>query len=150
VTDFVETAAGDVKAKFFRAVLGGFTATVLLTLMMYFAAPMMTGRPMDIAAHLGAMMGGSWTAGMVGHFVLGTVLFPLGYLFVTYRSMPEPAWLKGVVWGLILWLAAMIVVMPLTGGGFFMGAMSPAMASLVGHMVYGAVLGAIVGLPGRP
>ncbi len=150
MTRIVEQVAADVMERPLRAVLGGFAATIMLTLMMYFAAPMMIGKPMDIAAHLGAMMGGSWTVGMIVHFVLGTVLFPLGYLLVTYRSMPEPAWLKGIVWGLILWLTAMIVVMPLTGGGFFMGAMPPAVASLVGHIVYGAVLGAFIGLPDHP
>lgn len=147
MTSIAERAALDISQRFLRALLGGFVATVLLTLMMYFGAPIMIGKPMDIAAHLGAMMGGAWTAGMIVHFILGTVLFPIGFLVLIYRYVAGPAWLKGVVWGLVLWLAAMVVVMPLTGGGFFMGAMPPAMASLVGHIVYGAVLGAIIGRP---
>jgi hypothetical protein len=34
--------------------------TALLTSMMYFVAPMMTGHAMDIAAMLGSVMGVSW------------------------------------------------------------------------------------------
>ncbi len=45
-----------------RAVLGGFAGTVVMTMMMYFVAPMM-GVKMDIAASLGSMMGGSWSLG---------------------------------------------------------------------------------------
>ncbi len=60
-----------------KGILGGFVGTVLMTLMMYYAAPMMTGQKMDIAAMLGSMMGNSWTLGMMAHFANGTIMFPL-------------------------------------------------------------------------
>ena len=47
---------------FGRAALGGFVGTLVITAMMYVVAPMM-GLRMDIAAMLGSMLGGSWTAG---------------------------------------------------------------------------------------
>jgi uncharacterized membrane protein YagU involved in acid resistance len=147
MTGIADRITRDMAEKSLRGLLAGFVATVLLTMMMYFGAPMMIGKPMDIAAHLGAMMGGAWTAGMIVHFILGTVLFPIGFLVLVYRRIAGAAWLKGVVWGITLWLAAMVVVMPLTGGGLFMGAMPSAVASLAGHIVYGAVLGAIIGQP---
>lgn len=53
-----------------RAALGGFVGTLVMTGMMYFVAPMMDVR-MDIATMLGSMLGGSWIAGMMMHFVLG-------------------------------------------------------------------------------
>ncbi len=43
------------------AILGGIAGTAIMSAMMYMVAPMM-GIHMDIAAMLGSMMGGSWTA----------------------------------------------------------------------------------------
>ena len=37
--------------------------------------------------------------------------------------------------------------MPMMGMGFFSGAMSLAMGSLLGHMIYGGVMGAVYGEP---
>ena len=131
-----------------KAILGGFVGTVLMTLMMYYAAPLMMGQKMDIAAMLGSMMGNSWMLGMMAHFVDGTLLFPLIYAFVLYRLLPGGPWLKGVLWGLILWLLAQVMVMPMMGGGFFssnMGGMMAATGSLIGHLIYGAALGGIAG-----
>lgn len=53
-------------------------------------------------------------------------------------------------WGLVLWLLAQVMVM---GGGFFssaMGGLMAVMGSLMGHLAYGALLGAIVVAPARP
>ncbi len=131
-----------------RAMVGGFVGTVAITLLMYFAAPMMMGQPMDIAAMLGSMLGGSWAAGMALHFVNGTVIFPLIYTYALYAFLPGGPTTKGFVWGLILWLLAQIMVMPMMGGGFFSanaGGLPAVMGSLMGHIVYGALLGAIGG-----
>ncbi len=48
-----------------NAIIGGLAGTIAMTLMMYGVAPMMLGRPMDVAAMLGAMLGGSWILGML-------------------------------------------------------------------------------------
>ena len=131
-----------------RAITGGFLGTVLMTLMMYFVAPMMLGRPMDVAAMLGGMLGGSWAMGMLMHLINGSVIFPLIYGFVLYRVLPGEPWLKGTSWGLILWFLSQAVVTPMMGGGFFSaaaGGLMAVMASLIGHLIYGAVLGAVAG-----
>lgn len=138
-----------------RAVLGGFAGTILITLMMYFVAPMMTGAPMDIAAMLGSMLGGSWIAGMTLHFINGTVIFPLIYVFALYGVLPGGPTVKGTIWGLVLWLLAQIMVMPMMGGGFFSanaGGLPAVIGSFIGHAVYGATLGAVTGhpVPARP
>jgi hypothetical protein len=146
VSNIMEKSNGSASAAIWHAPVAGLVATALMTVMMYKGAPMMIGKPMDIAAHLGAMMGDSWIFGMAAHFALGTIVFPLAFFFIGLRVLPGPMWLKGVVWGVALWLGAMIVVMPMTGGGFFMGAVPPAMASFVGHIVYGVVLGGVMGL----
>lgn len=130
-----------------KAVLGGFAGTVVMTMMMYFVAPMI-GVKMDIAASLGSMMGGSWTLGMMMHFINGTVIFPLIYAFLLFRFLPGSPVAKGITVGVILWILAQSMVMPTMGAGFFsskMGGMMAVMSSLLGHLVYGALLGWIAG-----
>ena len=134
-----------------RTILGGFAGTVVMTVMMYFVAPMMLGRPMDVAASLGAMLGGSWALGMLTHLLDGGIIFPLIFAYVLYRALPGEPWLKGTVWGLMLWFLSQAVVTPMMGGGMFSanaGGVMAVMASLVAHVVYGALLGGIAGLGG--
>ncbi|MFQ5695255.1 MAG: DUF6789 family protein [Terriglobia bacterium] len=135
-----------------KAILGGVVGTVLITLIMYYVAPMMTGGPMDIAAMLGSMMGNNWWMGMAAHVINGVVVFPLIYVFVLYSFLPGASWLKGGLWGLALWLLAQVVVMPMMGAGLFSanaGGMPAVMGSLMGHLVYGVALGLVTGGPAR-
>jgi hypothetical protein len=130
-----------------RTILGGLAGTIVMTLMMYFVSPMMGVRT-DIAASLGTMLGGSWTLGMMMHFVNGAIIFPLIYAFVLFRFLPGGPLVKGVVWGVILWLLAQVMVMPMMGAGFFssaMGGMPAVVGSFLGHFIYGALLGWIGG-----
>lgn len=130
-----------------KAVLGGFLGTAVMTAMMYWMAPMLLPGPMDIAGMLGGMLGVSWGVGMVIHFLNGTVIFPLIYVFALYALLPGEPWLKGTLWGVGLWILAGLIVMPMAGAGIFwanVGAM-PAVLSLMGHIVYGAILGAVAG-----
>ncbi|MBA3806270.1 MAG: hypothetical protein H0X14_11230, partial [Acidobacteria bacterium] len=102
-----------------RAILAGFIATLAMTMVMY-VAPMMGMPKMDIAAMLGSMMSkqmpapmsGGWLMGMMMHFVNGTIIFPPIYAYLLYPILPGSPLLKGVVWGLILWLLSQMMVMP--------------------------------------
>ncbi len=128
-----------------RLVLGGLAGTLVMTAMMYMVAPMM-GLRMDIAAMLGSMLGGSWTAGLVMHFVLGTLVFPLVFGYVIASRLPGPAVVRGALRGTALWLIAQTMVMPMMGAGLFSaaaGGMVASAGSLMGHLLYGTILGAI-------
>jgi len=130
------------------AALGGLAGTVVMTMMMMFIAPMITGMPMDIAALIGGMLGDNYMFGMVVHIMMGVVIFPLIYVFVLYERLPGAPWLKGVIWGIVLWAGAATVIMPMAGAGFLMsniGGMMALVAALMGHIVYGGLLGAIAG-----
>jgi len=132
---------------FGRAALGGFVGTLVMTAMMYLVAPMM-GLRMDIAAMLGSLLGGSWAAGMVLHFVNGTLIFTAIYAYALVGILPGPPVIKGLFWGVVLWVLAQVVVMPMMGGGLFssaMGGMMLALGSLIGHVLCGGLLGAIAG-----
>ena len=132
-----------------RTLLGGFAATIVITLMMYFGASVMIGAPMDIAGELARMIGAPWLLGMAIHFVLGTTVFAFAYVFAAPMVLPGSAPIRGVAWGIILWLVAMLMMSPMMGKGLFMGSVPAAIASLVGHATYGLTLGAIVPVPGK-
>jgi hypothetical protein len=139
------------KPNLVRTLLGGLVGTIALTLMMYKVAPMMTGRTMDIAGMLGQMLGG-WAMGMAMHLIDGIVIFPLVYALLLYRFLPGPPFAKGMVWGVVLWLIAQLMVLPMMGAGVFSanaGGMKAAMRSLVGHLIYGVLLGSIAGAAAR-
>ncbi len=141
-----------------KAILGGFVATLVMTMMMMYAAPMMGMPKMDIAAMLGSMFAGgqmpafysgAWWMGMLIHFVNGTIIFALLYAYLLHPILAGGPWLRGLEWGLVLWFLAQVAVMPMMGMGVF-SANSPrpaisVMASLIGHAIYGIVLGAIAG-----
>ena len=136
------------KPSLLKSMVGGLAGTVMMTMMMRFVAPMMLGHPMDIAAMLGNMMGGSWAIGMAAHLMNGIVIFPLAYAFLAFRYLAGPPVARGTMFGAILWLVAEIMVMPMAGAGFFsseIGGAKAVMAALMGHLVYGALLGAISG-----
>ncbi len=131
-----------------KTILGGAVGTVVMTLMMYFVAPMMLGGPMDVAGMLGGVLGGSWIMGMLMHLINGSVVFPLIYAYLAYRLLPGDPWVKGTILGLILWFLSQAVVTPMMGGGMFSakaGGLMAVMASLIGHIIYGALLGALTG-----
>lgn len=131
-----------------KAVLGGVAGTIVMTGTLRFIAPMMLDRPMDIAAMIANMMGASWTLGLVAHLINGIVIFPLAYALVAYRVLPGPPIVRGILWGVFLWLAAESIVMPMAGAGFFssqIGGVKAASAALAGHVMYGALLGVISG-----
>ena len=131
-----------------KAILGGLVGTVMMTMMMRFVAPLMLGHPMDIAGMLANMMGGVWAIGMAAHLMNGVVIFPLVYTFLVFRYLPGPPLLRGVIWGAVLWVVAEAMIMPMAGAGFFsseIGGTKAAAAALMGHLVYGALLGYIAG-----
>jgi hypothetical protein len=51
---------------------------------------------------------------------------------------------RGLTWGALLWIVAMLVMSPMMGKGIFMGAVPTAVASLMGHLAMGVVLALIV------
>jgi uncharacterized membrane protein YagU involved in acid resistance len=130
-----------------RTILGGLAGTAAITLLMYKGAPMMGLPEMDIAAMLGQVLGG-WTPGMLMHFANGVVIFPLIYAYLLFSKLPGAPVVKGITWGVVLWVMAQLIVMPMMGAGVFglkMDSIMLAFGSLMGHTVYGALLGWIGG-----
>lgn len=122
--------------------VGGLLGTPAMTALMYVLAPVF-GVNMNIVTMLGEMLGG-WRMGMLVHILNGAVIFPVVFAFLLYRFLPGSPLAKGITFGVLLWLTSQLVVMPVMGAGFFsahIGGLKAAVASILGHVVYGGLLG---------
>ncbi len=126
-----------------KALLAGLAGTAVMTMLMLLA-PKMGMPPMNIGAMLGSVMGGNVALGWVAHLMIGTLL-ALGYSAWFAARLPGAPALRGAIFGLLPWLMAQLVVMPMMGMGLFSGSMIAAAGSLMGHLAYGIVLGLAYG-----
>jgi uncharacterized membrane protein YagU involved in acid resistance len=130
-----------------RAVVAGLVGTAVMTAVGLWLAPMMGIPRMNPAEMLAMAMGGNLMLGWLGHFMIGTVL-AVGYALVAPWLPGAPA-LRGALYGIAPWLVAQLMVMPMMGMPVFSGSAAMAMGSLIGHLVYGATVGAVYGNPLR-
>jgi len=83
--------------------------------------------------------------GWILHFVIG-MLLALVYAAVFDRRLPGVALVRGVLFGLLVFVVAQLAFMPLVGGGVFSrGDVALLSGSLLGHVVYGGLTGWIYG-----
>lgn len=131
-----------------RAVVAGVIATAVMTAVGLWVAPMMGIPAMNPAQMLAGAMGGVLVLGWLAHFMIGTVLAVL-YTFVA-PFLPGPPAARGALYGIAPFLMAQIVVMPMMGMPVFSGSAVMALGSLIGHLVYGGVVGRVYGpVPAR-
>ena len=126
--------------------VGGFVATVVMTLLM---APMMRGGGPTLMSMMGTKATGgdpasqqAMRAGMGAHFVYGTVMGVVFALGASFLMIVNPL-VTGVLFGLLLFIIAAVVVTPLSGAK--MGGPMVA-AFFVVHLIYGAVLASVAAL----
>ncbi|HXI20202.1 MAG TPA: DUF6789 family protein [Gemmatimonadales bacterium] len=93
------------------------------------------------AAHLESGAAVGWLL----HFLVGSI-WAVVYGAVVVGRLPGPPVVRGLLFGFLVFLLAQAVFMPLVGGGIFSGG-DPLMlaGSLLGHLVYGSVLGWVYG-----
>ena len=124
---------------------GGIIATAAMTLLML-VAPMMGMPKMPIGEMLAGFMGIPVALGWIAHFMIGVVL-AAAYIFILKDRLSGKPAVKGILFALIPFFMAQIIVMPMMGAGLFSAntpiPMMMVMGSLIGHLVYGAVLGAV-------
>jgi hypothetical protein len=128
-----------------KAMVGGLLGTLLQTIMVYGVAPMIAGQSMDVAAILER----SCAPGMLTHLLSGSVIFPLGYVWLSSQIVSGPPVLQGMLWAGLLWCIAEVIMAPMLGAEVFstaLGGLPAALRALLGYLVYGATLGSIVGM----
>ncbi len=127
------------------AVVGGVSGTAAMTAVGLWAAPMMGIPPMNPATMLAGAMGGNAALGWMAHLMIGIIL-ALGYALAA-PYLVGPMVLRGGLYALAPFLVAQVMVMPMMGMPVFSGSVSLAMGSLIGHLVYGMIVGAVYGDP---
>ena len=128
---------------FKKAIVAGLIGTALMTMIGLWVAPMMGIPRMNPAEMLAQPMGGSIVLGWMGHLMIG-VMLAIIYAAVA-QWLPGPSWVRGALFGVVPWLVAQLFVIPMMGMPLFSGSVVMAMGSLVGHLVYGAAVGAVYG-----
>jgi uncharacterized membrane protein YagU involved in acid resistance len=139
-----------------RAIAAGFIGTLVMTMVMMFAPAM--GLPkMDIAAMLGSMfaaqppaMGsGFWLFGFGMHLMIGVAVLSSGFALVNSYLPTSSSLVRGLFFGVGVWLMAQLIVMPMMGAGLFSSnlprGMMMAAGSLIGHLIYGGIVGLVYG-----
>lgn len=126
----------------------GVIATIVLAIFMEGIARIVLGGPMKPAALICQALG--WDSsllwlGEILHYGLGVIGFPIGYIVFKVITGMKSGVASGLVWGFILWVAAGTVMMMAAGQPLFFGFGKTMVASLVAHLAYGGVLGAVLG-----
>jgi len=122
--------------------LSGFTATVVLSILMMMKAKMGVMPELNAIKMLADMMHVPLLMGWVAHFMIGTVVW--GLLFsALQKKLPGGLMASAIVFSIIAWVMMMIGPMPISGAGLFglkLGMMAP-VATLMLHLIWGVVLG---------
>ncbi|WP_275288886.1 DUF6789 family protein [Halomonas elongata] len=138
-------------SRYTSAMIAGFAATVVLSILMVVKASMGLMPRLDVIHMLTQMMStrlGLPATPIVGwgaHFVIGTVIW--GVLFASLVNIipGKTAVTKGMVFGAGAWVLMMLIPLPMAGAGLFglsLGPMAPVM-TLILHLIWGSVLGGI-------
>lgn len=133
--------------KYIAGIIAGFIATVVLSLLMMLKSMMGLMPDLDLIAMLASMMNGNPVLAWLAHFMIGTIGYGIVMALVAGKAINKNLMLVGIILGFVGWLVMMIAMMPMMGKGIFgsnmpSGLMIP-IATLVLHLIFGAVLGGI-------
>lgn len=130
-----------------KGIVAGLAATLVLSMIMVAKGMMGLMPELNVIAMLSSMMKVAMPLGWVIHFMIGTLVWGIGFSVVTGILPGGSDITKGIIFGIVAWLIMMLMVMPMAGAGLFglnMGIMAPVM-TLTLHAIYGAVLGFVFG-----
>jgi hypothetical protein len=130
-----------------HGIVGGWVGGVVFGIMM--------GK-MGVLPMIGAMVGQPTVfAGWVVHLVISAVIGgSFGFLFGRYATSLGRSLKAGLGWGVVWWFLGPLTTMPLflgmgLGANWNLAAATNALPSLVGHIIFGALLGGYYGLFGQ-
>jgi len=134
-----------------KVITAGIAATAVMSIVAVMVAPMMGMPKMDFGTMLGTnnpMMAMPYMAGWIIHFVVGIVLTVI-YASIFINKLSGSYAVRGIIFAMIPFVIAQSMMMPMMGNGFWSSAsevqMMAIMGSLIGHIVFGAVLGTVYG-----
>jgi len=138
------------------AVLAGAAADITWEFWARVITPLWVGGPLQPAALVQSVFGfQNLLIAEFIHAIVGVVFYPLGYLFIS-RPVARvitpflPWWMVGLGYGIGLWVFALYFMAHLFAGlPPFLGFIKLTWASLIGHMLFGLVIAAVVKLRER-
>jgi uncharacterized membrane protein YagU involved in acid resistance len=138
-----------------RAALAGLVATAVMTAL-WLVEPQIGLARLAVGNILSSLLAVATAYGSVGpavgwtiHLVVGVTL-ALVYAAAFVGRLPGPPITRGLLYGLLIFLLAQLVFVPLVGAGTFSRGDPPMLiGSLMGHLVYGGLIGAIYGRGSR-
>jgi hypothetical protein len=134
---------------FFKGIVAGGVATAVLSLLMLVISATGFEPQLEPTRLLLAVLDEptEFTLGWILHIAIGSVLLGGSFAYIEPRLGADNHTKGGVLYGLILWLAVMLFVMPAAGVGYFgfqLSVLAP-LVMLALHIAYGGVLGWIYG-----
>jgi len=129
--------------RYLAGIGAGFIATLVLSVIMVLKASLGLLPNLNVPEMLAGMMGASPIAGWIAHFVIGTIFWGLLFVAVPHVTRSRNFLIKGTAFGVVAWVAMMLIIMPMAGAGLFglgLGPAAPVM-TLILHVVFGVVLG---------
>lgn len=135
--------------RYARSIVAGFVATVVLSVLMLIKGAMGMLPKMNVIhmlagmahAHMG--VAASPAIGWIAHFLIGSVLWGIGFALLFTVLPGRSALAKGLSFSVLAWILMMLIPLPMAGAGLLglkLGPMVP-VATLVLHLIWGAVLG---------
>ncbi len=135
---------GDVR----EGVIAGFVATTVLAVLFYGQLSMHFWPSVNFIDLLTRADGTPNSVAMawVLHFIIGTAAW--GGLFAVFSPhLPGPHWARGIVFGLLAWLAMMVLFLPAAGMSPFAGGDPNVIGvTLAYHLIFGFILGEVYDL----
>jgi hypothetical protein len=134
------------------SIIGGLLAGVVFGILMsMMMAPTPEGGQMPVMAMIGQIVGSptvaaGWAYHLFNSAVIGAIF---GWLFGARATSYSAGFLWGAAYGFFWWILGGLILMPmLLGMAPFAPLMMPpmlmvAMGSLVGHLIYGVILGGV-------
>jgi len=134
-----------------RAVAAGVVGTAVMTVLLLWA-PLVGLPKLAIGELLSTFLAVSVVVFRVGpaggwviHGLVGIALALL-YAGIFAKLLPGGPVMRGVLYGFLVFVVAQLVFMPAVGAGVFSrGDVSMIVGSLIGHLVYGGLVGGIYG-----
>ena len=126
-----------------KGIVAGLVATMVLSMIMVAKGMMGLMPELNVIAMLSSMMKVAMPLGWVIHFMIGMLVWGIGFSAVSGILPGGSDITRGISFGMVAWLMMMLMVMPMAGAGLFglnMGMMAPVMTLML-HAIYGAVLG---------
>ncbi len=135
-----------------KGAIAGFVATIVLSALMVIKGMMGLMPELNVIAMLAGMMKTGATMAWLAHFILGAIVWGVGFAVLQGSIPGGNSIVKGIVFGIGVWVMMMVAVMPMAGAGMFgmnLGMMAPVMTLML-HVIFGAVLGGVYGKLSSP